>query len=270
MLPYILICACLVSAGAVETIIPAGLAEVTGKGRVSFAPLSDSGSGFGAGFSGALPDIVRGTFEDQLDSVGWTCEYTVSVYSGSPPALTFHQCWFIGHLLVLYCTDLILSTNASYTDFQQAYAAGYAEGAVTVNRTWQTFENQGAINVTLPTPVMDWINNNTAFGELSIRTMRWIKRFGIGVLACHTCLLKTAVHLQILAHIEDPYWHQVALLLAQLQGIADGYNDHADTDKRKLTKRFTVTSRLATPFRVVPRRCVRLHFHDYADWARAQ
>ena len=84
-----------------------------------------------------------------------------------------------------------------------------------------------------------------------------------------TRLLPTAGHQQILAHIEDPYWHQVALLLAQLQGIADGYNDHAETEKRMM-KRSRAASRLVTPFRVILRRCVRLHFHDHADWARAQ
>ena len=83
MLPYILTCACLASAGSVETIIPAGLAEAAGKGRVSFAPLSDSGSGFSAGLTGALPDIVRGTFDDQLDAVGWTCEWAVSSIRGA-------------------------------------------------------------------------------------------------------------------------------------------------------------------------------------------
>jgi hypothetical protein len=98
---------------------------------------------------------------------------------------------------------LDLHTNASYSNYQQAYAAGYLEGSVAVERTWQSLMNQGAVNATLPSQVMEWLDNNTAF-----------------------------MHAQILANPNVAYWHQLSLLLIQTQGLADGYNDHAPPSQR--------------------------------------
>lgn len=114
---------------ASASVLPAELAAAAGRGTVQVT-LFQAGS-FAAGLAGGLPNIVVGKFDDQLSATGW-----------------------------MY---IELATNASYTNLQQAYAAGYAESAVTVPRIWQYFVNSGGINATLPSAVMAWINNNTAF-----------------------------------------------------------------------------------------------------------
>jgi hypothetical protein len=144
-------------------LLTGALETACGRGKLRF---TQSGPRFSVRSVEGTSDIVTGSFDDQLDSVGW-----------------------------MY---LSLHANASFNNYQQAYAAGYAEGAVTTERTWQSLSNAGAINATLPGPVFEWIYNNTAF-----------------------------MHAQILSHPNVPYWHQLTLLLIQTQGLADGYNDHA-------------------------------------------
>lgn len=177
---------------ASAAVLPRELFSAAGRGGIAFSADLSSGV-FAAGKSDAALDIVRGKLDDQLTTVGW-------IY-------------------------LDLATNESYTDLQQAYAAGYAEGAATVTRTWQSFINQGVINATLPAPVVAWLENNTAFSECRRMVQTPTGRRPCSVLA--------AVHTQILAHVEEPYWHHVSLLLAQVQGLADGYNDHAAAEQRK-------------------------------------
>ena len=177
-------------AAAAADILPGALHGAAGRGQLAYVAELAGPTSFAAGFANSEPDIVHGKFDDQLDAVGWTY--------------------------------LDLATNASYSDLQQAYAAGYAEGAATVQRTWQSFLNAGVVNATLPAPVVAWLNNNTAFGERgSGRPWPLYLRF------LSPLFRGCPVHGQILAHLNDPYWHQIALLLAQVQGLADGYADFA-------------------------------------------
>ena len=125
---YSALCSVL-SAASVANLLPLELEASAGRGKLRFAEFPDGS--FAAGFVGIEPNIVHGRFDDQLSTVGW-----------------------------MY---LDLATNASYTNIQQAYAAGYAESAATVPRTWQSFLNNGVVNSTLPGPVMAWITNNSAF-----------------------------------------------------------------------------------------------------------
>lgn len=55
------------------------------------------------------------------------------------------------------------------------------------------------------------------------------------------------MHTQILAHLDEPYWHHVALLLAQVQGLADGYNDHAVPSQRECEGRANDVGLRAAP-----------------------
>ncbi|RYG56041.1 hypothetical protein EON66_03860 [archaeon] len=92
---------------------------------------------------------------------------------------------------------LEVTTSASYSDEAQAYAAGYGEAGVTAERIFQGVLNTGA-NVSWDAALSTYMANNTAW-----------------------------MHEQVLANAGDAYWHQVWLVLLQLQGLYDGYTDAA-------------------------------------------
>ncbi len=181
--------------GALVPLLTPELEKSCNRGQLRFV---QTGKYIAAGNLNGPSDIVNGTFDDQVRLEFCTTKYDeiIVLYSPQLPSPHF-QLNAVGWMY------LTLHTNASYNNYQQAYAAGYAEGSVAVERTWQSLMNSGAVNATLPGPVMAWLDNNTAF-----------------------------MHTQILANPNVPYWHHLALLFIQTQGLADGYNDHAPPSQR--------------------------------------
>jgi hypothetical protein len=84
-----------------------------------------------------------------------------------------------------------------YSDEEQAYAAGYLEGAITVQRSFEYLTNS-------------W--GNQTFGN------------GLGEFLMHNI---DYVHKQAESNRGDPYWHQVGLAYLQMEAMYDGYSDFA-------------------------------------------
>lgn len=113
------------------------------------------------------PDPVQGSpawgfFEDAIETTGWS---VMSVYS-----------------------------NESWADMDQAFAAGFLEGATATQRVWETAYNQGLMDP-LPPTTQQWLDLNTNFMNASLQ----------------------------LYGSSDPYWYQVSLIQQQVSGIAAGY-----------------------------------------------
>jgi hypothetical protein len=94
-------------------------------------------------------------------------------------------------------SSLEVFTNASFSDTEQMLAAGFFEGALLTERIWETTVNQGLNGSAPPWPAVtqQWLDDNTAFMNESIAA------YGN----------------------DDPYWYHARLLLAQLQGVYEGY-----------------------------------------------
>ena len=107
------------------------------------------------------PAIASGKFTESLNTTGW-------------------------HLLEI-------QTNSSFSDEQQAFAAGYLEGTLTASQIWLTAGNLGA-NASFDVNLNAFFDANTAFIRASIA-----------------------------ANVADPWWHHVALVFAQLDGMFYGY-----------------------------------------------
>lgn len=90
---------------------------------------------------------------------------------------------------------LKVTSNPSFSDEDQAYAAGYFEGLVTANQAYLHFTNHYATN-----PVPENIN---AFLEQHIT---WLE----GQIAAN--------------NRTDPYWYQAGLMWLQFRGLLDGIN----------------------------------------------
>eukprot|EP01105_Mastigella_eilhardi_P024699 TRINITY_DN648_c0_g2_i1.p1 TRINITY_DN648_c0_g2~~TRINITY_DN648_c0_g2_i1.p1 ORF type:complete len:562 (+),score=135.85 TRINITY_DN648_c0_g2_i1:33-1688(+) len=100
---------------------------------------------------------------------------------------------------------LVVKTDDSmiFNDSALAYAAGIVEGALTSERIWQFYLNTV---------------KGTAVSDDSRRFLRenaeWVRK---------QCNDRAAT---------DEYWYQSALLLDQLQGLADGYNSNSTAGKQ--------------------------------------
>eukprot|EP01012_Entosiphon_sulcatum_P051980 TRINITY_DN713_c0_g1_i1.p1 TRINITY_DN713_c0_g1~~TRINITY_DN713_c0_g1_i1.p1 ORF type:complete len:532 (+),score=78.48 TRINITY_DN713_c0_g1_i1:20-1615(+) len=97
---------------------------------------------------------------------------------------------------------LKITTNPKFADLQQAYAAGYLEGALTTVRTWQNFNNMYPKwnNSSFNPLVQKFLLSNIQFVEDSIRN--------------HTSSPDAPMY---------DHWFHVALIWQQLRGLADGY-----------------------------------------------
>jgi hypothetical protein len=98
--------------------------------------------------------------------------------------------------------QLNVTTNAGYTDAEQAYAAGYAEASVTYQHISDFYYNfvVGNYNWTtqsdFPVGLQSYFTTNQAY-------MRG----------------------QVAANPKDPYWQQVGTMVAQFDGLMDGYGN---------------------------------------------
>lgn len=112
------------------------------------------------------PIVAFAEFKDHIDEVGWSF--------------------------------LTVKTNSSFTDVEQADAAGIAEGFATALRIKQSWTNTMAGYCKTPSTfcinLKEYIKTN----------MEWMQS-----------MIKT--------HKSDPYWHQVRLILHQIEGIYNGF-----------------------------------------------
>jgi len=111
-------------------------------------------------------------------------------------------------MLIKGWNKLFLKTlpQNSNSDMEIAFAAGYLEGALDIEGTWQTLliNTHGYTNSSVPSGILSWLQQN----------YDWTKQMAT-------------------SKSEDPlYWTQVALILSQLDGVLKGHNDHASTDKQ--------------------------------------
>lgn len=138
------------------------------------------------GFSlSSTPDPVFGspawgTFEDAIETTGWSF---MTVFS-----------------------------NESWADMDQAFGAGFLEGAMATQRIWETAFNQGLMEP-LPPTTQQWLDLNTEFMNASLQ----------------------------LYSSSDPYWYHVSLILQQVNGIAAGYAA-AQTDPTKFLSAVNITA----------------------------
>jgi hypothetical protein len=90
---------------------------------------------------------------------------------------------------------LVCSTSPLFSDEQQAYAAGYLEGHTTSGKIYEGIVNTGA-NFSWPPPLARFLEENDLFMRRSIVT-----------------------------EAPSPFWHQVSLVLTQLDGLQYGFAD---------------------------------------------
>jgi hypothetical protein len=98
---------------------------------------------------------------------------------------------------------LTLKSNADNTDQDQMYAAGYLEGALTVDLIYAFYQDiyAGEYNSTqMSQAVIQWLQENRDFMDREIKS-----------------------------HPNDPYWVHIGLVLLQLDGLLDGYNAYASS-----------------------------------------
>ncbi len=125
-------------------------------------------------FPGA-PPIAFGTFADSISSDGWS--------------------------------RLRLSTNASFPNVEQAYAAGYLEAHLTAEKIYEGVVNTGA-NFSWPSALEAFLGANDA----------WVRG-------------------QVRANPNDAYWHHVGLVYAQIDGLLHGYAAATNSTARALPPR---------------------------------
>lgn len=120
-------------------------------------------------------------------------------------------------VLVTGWGTLELSTNAQYHDKDQMYAAGYLEGAATAQRIAESYANINYFfwNSTthVPAEISTWFATNEA----------WMRD-------------------QVTLQASDPFWVMVGLLLAQMDGLTDGYNSVAPSNETMTLLQFQILS----------------------------
>lgn len=84
-----------------------------------------------------------------------------------------------------------------YDDDIAIYGAGYLEGAVTAQMVWENWYNllQSSFNGKVPVALRAWLKDNLVWMQQQVK----------------------------LYAATQPYWRHIQLILAQLQGIQQGY-----------------------------------------------
>jgi Phospholipase B len=108
---------------------------------------------------------------------------------------------FIDAIMTTGWGEVYVTTQDSFTDLEQAYAAGYLEAAMTHERIYQLGKMIKDQNEKTHPRVMDYFRKQDQFLRSKIATVN-----------------------PELATDDDRYWYQVALVLAQLDGLVAGYN----------------------------------------------
>lgn len=143
--------------------------DAEGKSHYTYRSACDVQSGVAADW------VAKGVFLDKIFQTGWD--------------------------------ELSLQTSNKFSDLQQAFAAGFLEGAMTHDKIWliSKYTNRNHAH----SQVRDFFDKQDKFLRSQIANVK---------LPAHTK--------------EDVYWYNVALVLAQLDGIVEGYNHMATSDKR--------------------------------------
>ena len=99
---------------------------------------------------------------------------------------------------------LNVTSSSAFSDYDQAYAAGFGEGAATYAATWNNFVNTvGSTTSPLSPAITTFISSNWA----------WMKQ-------------------QVLANnVTSDYWVQVGLEIRQFEGLLDGLNSAAPSNQ---------------------------------------
>lgn len=137
------------------------------------------------------PSQLHAPVFDVVDG-GGTASHSASVRAAAGgPALAWGT--FTEGMTTIGWHRLEVASNASYSDEQQVYAAGFLEGALTWAHVWDAAQNLGA-NATLSPALTAFLAANAAFVASSSAT-----------------------------NGTEPFWHHVALVYTQLRGLAAGY-----------------------------------------------
>lgn len=117
--------------------------------------------------------------------------------------------------------QLTVTTSADFPDVVQARAAGYLEGSLTAPRVWDIYGAiSGALDQKAKPKVFQFIDKQHAFLTAQV--------------AAHQREREPAqTDMPVVS--SDAYWHNVGLVLAQLEGLRDGYNAHMPADKQLTT-----------------------------------
>jgi hypothetical protein len=109
-----------------------------------------------------------------------------------------------------------VETNGAMEDEYQAYGAGYIEGALTtelIYNSWMT-QLEYFYSGTYSAVGAEWLAKNDLWVRTQVGSCKGLIR-GTDVYASQDC----------------DYWYQIGLVLTQLDGMYQGYNDHCDSDK---------------------------------------
>jgi hypothetical protein len=113
---------------------------------------------------------------------------------------------------------LSIEGNPLHEDETQMFAAGYLEGAMTQKRIYQQYTNIHSVfwhnATTIPASLQAWLKAQD----------KWVR---------DNAAEKKA---------EDPYWGQVANVLAQFDGLVKGYNDFAPAAEKLDSLAFSILS----------------------------
>lgn len=113
---------------------------------------------------------------------------------------------FVDNIQTTGWVELTLQTSNNFDDQTQAYAAGYLEGALTVDYIWNSFQT---FNQTLGLPNNSWFDSRLI--TFVVNQDKWVRDNA--------------------KKNNTPYWSHVKLILDQLDGIIAGYRAYAPPDK---------------------------------------
>jgi len=139
-------------------------------------------------------------------------------FSVSPGKNTAGVAWagYAGYDTYLQCgwSYLSIETNGLYPDEVQAAGAGYLEGQITKDMIWDYWQNLNALfttNPPLPSGLVGFLAQQQAY-----------------------------ITKQVNANPNDPYWQEIYLITAQLEGLKAGYNAVADPSKQLTSQDFAI------------------------------
>eukprot|EP01006_Ploeotia_vitrea_P041876 TRINITY_DN66583_c13_g1_i1.p1 TRINITY_DN66583_c13_g1~~TRINITY_DN66583_c13_g1_i1.p1 ORF type:complete len:664 (+),score=362.72 TRINITY_DN66583_c13_g1_i1:45-1994(+) len=108
---------------------------------------------------------------------------------------------------------LSLRTSSEHSDLEQAYAAGFLEGAMTHHRIWQLWK------------VIKHSHTHDAVYDYFEKQDSFLREKVSEVDADASSSSRT-----------DSFWYNVGLVLAQMDGVLDGYNSQVTNDHHRLSR----------------------------------
>ncbi|RQM12042.1 hypothetical protein B5M09_004897 [Aphanomyces astaci] len=153
--------------------------------------------------------VAAATFDVAADTIDGSTSHAYATFNDSVPRIGWSQLW-------LRATPA--SSNSSDAFNQAMYAAGYAEGALTHRRIHEHYWNTRsyffgrvptAINLASAARVYDFLDRN----------VRWL-RSQVATMDTNDTL----------------HWAMVGGVLAQLEGLVQGYNDHRGVEDSSLSE----------------------------------